>query len=53
VMNLCENTRVQSYNLQPGTYRVVFRRDDHKSSSYSMVKDFIVREGRPETIKFF
>ena len=53
VMNLLENTRVQSYYLQPGSYRVVFRRNDHKSSSYSMVKDFTVKEGRPETIKFF
>jgi Ca-activated chloride channel family protein len=53
VMNLRENTRVQSYYLQPGTYRVVFRRDDHKSSSFTMVKDFVVKEGRPETIKFF
>ena len=53
VMNLRENTRVQSYHLQPGTYRIVFRRDDHKSSSHSMVKDFTVKEGRAETIKFF
>lgn len=53
VMNLLENTRSQSYHLQPGSYRVVFRRDDHKSSSFTMVKDFTVREGRPETIKFF
>ena len=53
VMSLRENTRVQSYHLQPGSYRIVFRRDDHKSSSHSMVKDFTVREGRAETIKFF
>ena len=53
VMNLRENTRVQSYHLQPGSYRVVFRRDDHKSSSHSMVKDFRVKEGRMETIKFY
>jgi Ca-activated chloride channel family protein len=53
VMNLRENTRVQSYHLQPGSYRIVFRRDDHKSSSHSMVKDFTVKEGRAETIKFF
>ena len=53
VMNLRENIRVQSYYLQPGSYRVVFRRDDHKSSSYTMIKDFTVKEGRPEAIKFF
>jgi len=53
VMNLQENTRSQSYYLQPGQYRVVFRRDDHKSSSYSTVKDFTVKEGIPESIKFY
>ncbi len=53
VMNLLENTRVQAFNLQPGSYRVVFRRDDHKSSSYTMVRDFTVKEGKPETIKFY
>ena len=53
VMNLLENTRVQAYNLQPGSYRVVFRRDDHKSSSYTMVRDFTVKEGKPETIKLY
>ncbi len=53
VMNLLENTRSQSYYLQPGQYRVVFRRDDHKSSSYTMVKDFTVKEGTPASIKFY
>jgi hypothetical protein len=52
-MNLQKNTRSQSYYLQPGQYRVVFRRDDHKSSSYSMVKDFTVKEGIPGSIKFY
>jgi Ca-activated chloride channel family protein len=53
VVNLRENARSQSYYLQPGKYRVVFRRDDHKSSSYTMVKDFTVKEGKPESIKFY
>lgn len=53
VMNLLENTRVQAFYLQPGSYRVVFRRDDHKSSSYTRVRDFTVKEGKPETIKLY
>ena len=53
VMNLRENTKVQSYNLQPGSYRVVFRSDNHKSSSFTTVKDFSVKEGKPESIKFY
>lgn len=53
VMNLLENTRSQSFFLQPGQYRVVFRRDDHKSSSYTIIKDFSVKEGKPESIKFY
>jgi Ca-activated chloride channel family protein len=53
VMNLLENTKSQSYYLQPGQYRVVFRRDDHKSSSYTIIKDFTVKEGIPETVKFY
>ena len=53
VMNLLENTKTQSYYLQPGHYRVVFRRDDHKSSSYTIIKDFTVKEGIPESVKFY
>ncbi len=53
VMNLLENTRSQSYYLQPGQYRVVFRRDDHKSSSHTIIKDFSVKAGKPESIKFY
>ena len=30
VMNLLENTRTQAYHLQPGSYQIVFRRNDHK-----------------------
>jgi len=53
VMNLLENTRTQRYYLQPGYYQVVFRRNDHKSSSYTTIRNFTVTEGNPQTIKFY
>jgi Ca-activated chloride channel family protein len=53
VMNLLENTRTQGYFLQPGSYQVVFRRNDHKSSSHSTIRNFTVNEGSPQTIKFY
>ena len=52
VLNLQENKKDQSYYLQPGRYRIVFRRGDYKSTAQTMMKDFMVREGVPETIKF-
>jgi hypothetical protein len=53
VMNLLENMKSQAYHLQPGIYRVVFRRGDLKSTSFSIVKDFEVKQGSSETIKLF
>jgi len=53
VMNLLENMRSQGFYLQPGIYRVVFRRGDLKSTSFSIVKDFEVKQGSSETIKLF
>jgi Ca-activated chloride channel family protein len=53
VMNLLENTRTQGFYLQPGAYQVVFRRNDHKSSSFTSIRNFIVKEGIPQTISFY
>jgi Ca-activated chloride channel family protein len=53
VMNLLENTRTQGFYLQPGAYQVVFRRNDHKSSSFTSIRNFIVKEGTPQTISFY
>jgi Ca-activated chloride channel family protein len=53
VMNLQENVKSQGYYLQPGTYRVVFRRADLKSASFSIVRDFKVDQGSSEMIKFY
>jgi Ca-activated chloride channel family protein len=53
VLNLLEDTKSQEYLLQPGRYRIIFRRGDLRSTSDSMVRDFVVREGTPGTINFF
>ncbi|MCK5068800.1 MAG: VWA domain-containing protein [Bacteroidales bacterium] len=53
VMNLLENSKSQAFHLQPGSYRVIFRRADLKSTSYSLVHDFKVDQGSSETIKFY
>ena len=53
VLNLQENRKIQAFYLQPGTYRIIFRRGDVKSTAHSMVRDFVIREGTPETIKFY
>jgi Ca-activated chloride channel family protein len=52
VLNLPENTRSQGYHLQPGMYRIVWRRSDLNSTSYSVVRDFRVEEGSYEVIRF-
>lgn len=53
VLNLLENKKTQGFYLQPGSYRIIFRRGDLKSTSHSMVRDFVVRKATPETIKFY
>ncbi len=53
VMNLLESRKSQGYYLQPGSYRVVFRRADLKSTAFSVVRDFEVGEGSSEIIKFY
>ena len=53
VMNLLENRKSQGFYLQPGAYRVVFRRADYKSTSFSMVRDFDVDPGSSESIEFY
>lgn len=50
VLNLQENTTIHSYHLQPGYYRVIFRRADLKATNYTIVKDFIVSQGSTEKI---
>ena len=52
VMNLQENRKSQGYYLQPGSYRVIFRRADLKSTDLTIVRDFKCKSGITETIKF-
>lgn len=52
VLNLLENSKTQGFYLQPGSYRVVFRRADLKSTKFSQVWDFEIDPGSSETIKF-
>ena len=51
VMNLRDTSKSQGYYLQPGSYRVVFRRADMNSSTYSVIRDFRVDSGDNETIE--
>ncbi len=53
VMNLLEERKSQGFYLQPGTYRVIFRRGDLKSTSFSVVRDFEVDQGSSETVNFY
>ena len=53
VLNLLENSTDQVFYLQPGSYRVIFRRGDFRSTAQSIVRDFVVSEGSPETIKLY
>jgi len=45
VANLRAGVKTQRLYLQPGTYRVVYRRADFKSSSYSLIRDFKIDSG--------
>ncbi|MEN8157035.1 MAG: VWA domain-containing protein [Bacteroidota bacterium] len=52
VMNLPENKKSQGFYLQPGFYRIVFRRADLNSTDLGVVKDFNVDSGSTESITF-
>lgn len=52
VLNLPENTKNQGYHLQPGSYRVIWRRSGLTSSENTLVRDFKVVAGSYEVIKF-
>lgn len=50
VLNLRSGVTRQSYYLQPGTYRIVFRQGDLKSTMYTQIRDFEIRPGFTEYI---
>lgn len=53
VLNFLERIKSQVFHLQPGTYRAIFRRNDLKSTSFTVVRDFEVDQGSSENIKFY
>ena len=53
VLNLQPDKKSQGFHLQPGTYRVVFRRADLKSSDYTVVRDFKVDPGMAGSVTFY
>jgi Ca-activated chloride channel family protein len=53
VMNLPENKTIQGYYLQPGSYRIIFRRADLKSTDLTVVKDFNISSGGAITLNFY
>ncbi|MBN1131629.1 MAG: VWA domain-containing protein [Bacteroidales bacterium] len=53
VLNLREGINSQKVYLLPGSYRVIYRRGDLKSTSFTIVRDFEVKSGDSETIAFY
>ena len=53
VLNLRERTKMQRIYLQPGSYRVIYRRADLKSTSFTIVRDFNIKSGDSQTISFY
>lgn len=52
VLNIRQGRSKQFYYLQPGSYRVVFRRGDLRSTSDTQIWDFTISSGRSQTINF-
>ncbi len=52
VVNMRAGLSRQYYYLQPGNYRVIFRRGDFRSTTQSQVWDFTIGPGRIQTINF-
>ena len=50
VCDLLENTLNNTFTLQPGKYKVVYRQKDLKSTSYTKQKDFNVYSNKTVTI---
>jgi Ca-activated chloride channel family protein len=53
VMNLPEKKKIQGFNLQPGSYRVIFRRADLRATDLTVVTDFDVTSGSSITLNFY
>ncbi len=52
VTNLRAGVKNQKLYLQPGTYRIVYRRADFKSSAYSIIREFKIDSGITVSLDF-
>ncbi len=52
VLNIRSDVAQQSYYLQPGTYRLIYRQADLQSTMYTRVKDFTIKSGLTEFLEF-
>jgi len=52
VLNLKSGFSKQQYYLQPGSYRLIFRQSDLKSTIFTQIRDFDIDPGMTETIEF-
>jgi Ca-activated chloride channel family protein len=52
VMNIRSGVTKQQYYLQPGTYRLIFREGELRSTIFTQIRDFDIDPGMTETIEF-
>ncbi len=52
VLNIRSGVSRQDYYLQPGTYRIVFRQEELRSTDQTQVRDFSIRSGLTELVEF-
>jgi Ca-activated chloride channel family protein len=52
VLNIRPGVRKQEYYLQPGNYRIVFRRADLKATMFTKIHDFEIKPGLNEMVDF-
>lgn len=53
VLNIRQGMSIQDYYLQAGIYRLVFRQGDLKDTMFSQIRDFVIKPGLTESIKFY
>ncbi len=52
VLNIRQGVTQQDYFMQPGSYRIVYRQSDLKSTVFSQIRDFEIRPGLSEQVEF-
>lgn len=52
VLNLRPGVTRYDYQLQPGSYRIVFRQADLKSTMFSQIRDFEIKSGLSVMVEF-